>query len=311
MLPMATRKEDLDSYVPRGGRCVPGEERSIDLVVALLRQVGGLAARVAFERSFKMIRGRLLEDRFLLGIDRLGGKGHGDEALVSVCEKIGMPRNMLTSFMGTLANANHVYFGAENDDTSLTFKAYLEFRDKIEAEIAGAPATGRSYSLFTGFKWDARFPSQQAVTGYIWHPSLPTAEILQRLRIIINPLAHGVLYGVVKEMTERVSATIPSDAIQYLEVTEEGNPRTSFDINMYKAGHQVQEMRALLLRAQQHYAIPPAQFDSLYERIKTERFGHLAGGVDRQGRDFMTVYYGVTQTDGSWLRSAAVAQDRR
>ena len=300
-----------DDLAPRGGRYVPGEERSIDLVVALLRHVGGLAEKVAFERSFKMIRGRLLEDRFLLGIDRPGEKGSGDNALFSVCEKIGMPRNLLTSFMGTLADANHVYFGAENDGTSLTFKAYLEYRDKIEAEIAGVPATGRSHSLFTGFKWDARFPSQQAVTGYVWHPSLPTSGILQRLRIIIDPLAHNILYGVAKEMTESVSATIPSDAIQYLEVTEAGNPRTSFDSNMYKAGHQIQEMRALLFKAQQHYVIPPAQFDSLYERIKTERFGHLAGGVDRQGRDFMTVYYGVTQTDGSWLRSAAVAQDRR
>ena len=300
-----------DDLVPRGGRYVPGEERSIDLVAALLRHVGGLAARVAFERSFKMVHGRLLEDRFLLGIDRPGEIGPGDKALVSVCEKIGMPRNLLVSFMGTLADANHVYFGAENDGASLTFKAYLEFRDKIEADLAGAPATGLSYPLFTGFKWDARFPSRQAVTGYVWHPSLSTAGILQRLRIIIDPLAHDVLYGVVKEMTERVSATIPSDAIQYLEVTEEGNPRTSFDINMYKAGHQVQEMRALLLKARQHYAIAPAQFDLLYERIKTERFGHLAGGVDRQGRDFMTVYYGVTRTDGSSLRSAAVAQDRR
>jgi hypothetical protein len=107
-----------------------------------------------------------------------------------------------------------------------------------------------------------------------------------------------------------VSATTPHDEIQYLEVTEEGSPRTSFDINVYKAGHRVQEMHALLLKAMQHYAVPPAHFDSLYERIKTERFGHLAGGVDRHGREFMTVYYGVKHTDGRWLRSAAVAQDR-
>ena len=102
-----------------------------------------------------MIHGRLFEDRFLLGIDRPGGVGPRDEDLAAVCEKIGMPRNLLTSFMGTLADANHVYFGAENDATSLTFKAYLEFRDKIEAEIARAPVP--SYSLFTGFKWDARW----------------------------------------------------------------------------------------------------------------------------------------------------------
>ena len=104
-----------------------------------------------------MIHGRLFEDRFLLGIDRPGGVGPRDEDIAAVCEKIGMPRNLLTSFMGTLADANHVYFGAENDATSLTFKAYLEFRDKIEAEIAGAPASGQLHSLFTGLKWDPRW----------------------------------------------------------------------------------------------------------------------------------------------------------
>ena len=288
-----------------------GVERSVDLVVALLRHVGGLDSRIAFERSFKTIHGRLFEDRFLLGIDRLGRAGPLDDEIVVICEKIGMPRNLLASFKRDLAEANHVYFGAENDEKSLIFKAYLEFRDKTEGEIAGAPVAGRSYALFTGFKWDARCPSRQAVTRYVWHPSLPIAEMLQRLRMIIDPLTHDVLYGVVRETIERVSATIPHDEIQYLEVTEEGSPRASFDINVYKAGQKVQEMHALLLRAMQHYAIQRAQFDSLYERIKTERFGHLAGGVDRQGREFMTVYYGVTLTDGNWLRSAAVSRDRR
>jgi hypothetical protein len=300
-----------DNLASRGNRETSGVKRSVDLVVALLRHVGGLDARIAFERSFKMVHGQLFEDRFLLGIDRLGRAGPLDEEIVSTCKKIGMPHDLLASFKRTLAEANNVYFGAENDENSLIFKAYLEFRDKIEEEIARAPVAGQSYSLFTGFKWDARYPARQAVTRYLWHPSLPITEILQRLRVIIDPLAHDVLYGVARAMTERVSATIAHDEIQYLEVTEEGNPRTSFDINMYKAGHQVQEMHALLVKAMQHYATPPAQFDSLYERIKTERFGHLAGGVDRQGRDFMTVYYGVKQTEGRRLQSAAVSQDRR
>jgi hypothetical protein len=30
----------------------------------------------------------------------------------------------------------------------------------------------------------------------------------------------------------------------------------------------------------------------LYDQIKTRRFGHLAGGVHRNGKDFFNVYYG-------------------
>lgn len=291
-------------------RSISGGGRSVDRVMALLRHVGALDSRITLERSFKLIHGRLFEDRILLGIDRLGRAGPLDDEIVSTCEKIGMPDDLLSSFKRTLADANHVYFGAENNEAGLMLKAYLEFRDKIEVEIASAPVAGRSYVLFTGYKWDAQSPSRQAVTRYAWYPSLPPAGILRRLRVIIDPPKHAALYGIVQETIERVSASVPDGDFQYLEVTEEGNPRTSFDINVYKARRQVQEMHALLLRAVQHFAIAPAQFASLYGRINSERFGHLAGGVDRHGREFMTVYHGVTHADGRSLRSAALAQRR-
>ena len=52
--------------------------------------------------------------------------------------------------------------------------------------------------------------------------------------MIIDPPKHAALYGIVQETIERVSASVPDGDFQYLEVTEEGNPRTSFDINVYK-----------------------------------------------------------------------------
>ena len=38
----------------------------------------------------------------------------------------------------------------------------------------------------------------------------------------------------------------------------------------------------------------------------TERFGHLAGGVDREDNDFMTVYYGVKHVHSGQLGSATI-----
>jgi hypothetical protein len=46
----------------------------------------------------------------------------------------------------------------------------------------------------------------------------------------------------------------------------------------------------------QHYAIPSEEFHPLYEGVKNKTFGHIAGGIDREGRDFLTVYYGVEYT---------------
>jgi hypothetical protein len=130
--------------------------------------------------------------------------------------------------------------------------------------------------------------------------------MLERLRMTIDPNRHQGLFDVARGIVEGASEKIPHGDIQYLEVTEEGNPRRSFDINLYKAGHRVEDVYPFLMKAAQHYAIPSDRFNSLYERIKTERFGHVAGGVDREDRDFMTVYYGVKHIDSSQLRSAAV-----
>ncbi len=41
-----------------------------------------------------------------------------------------------------------------------------------------------------------------------------------------------------------------------------------------------------------HYSIPEEQFHKLYEPAKSHILEHLAGGIDRQGRDFFTIYYG-------------------
>jgi len=47
-----------------------------------------------------------------------------------------------------------------------------------------------------------------------------------------------------------------------------------------------------------HYDIPFERFESLYKKIQSDRLGHLAGGVDRKGRDFFTVYHGVKYLTG-------------
>ena len=42
-----------------------------------------------------------------------------------------------------------------------------------------------------------------------------------------------------------------------------------------------------------YYAIESNNYNSFYHIIKTKQFGHLAGGIHRNGQDFFNVYYGV------------------
>jgi hypothetical protein len=284
----------------------------LEKILALFRLLGGSDTLIDLEQSFKLVPGRILEYRFLLGLNRRDLGSGADERFASICEGIGMPQNLLASFRQTLADANHVYFGVEKDGQTLMFKAYLEFRDKIEREIRGAAVAGRAFPLFTGFKWDASSPTRQAVTRYAWYPSLPAAEILERLRVIVEAGAYGELVAIVRGIAELALKKVPHCDIQYLEVSEEGNPRRSFDINLYKSDLRLADLFPHLLSSLLHYGVPSDRFEPLYQRIKTERFGHLAGGLDREQKDFITIYYGVKQIHSSQLASASiVAVDRR
>lgn len=296
---------------PREDRDPSGTVPHLERILTLFRLLGSFDTQIDFERSFKVVPGDLFQDRFLLGLDRRDLGSSAEERIAPICEKIGMPRNLLTSFLQGLADANHVYFGVEKDARGLLYKAYLECRDKIEKEICGTSVAGRSFPLFAGFKWDASTPARQAIARYDWYPSLTFHEIHERLQMIIAPGGHDELLAIVRGIAERAAGRTSNDDIQFLEVGEQGNPRRSFDINLYKSGLRLADLFPHLLSALRHYGVISESFEAVYQRIKAERFGHLAAGVDREGKEFMTIYYGAKQVHGSQLASATiVAADR-
>ena len=278
----------------------------LELILALFRRLGELDTQIDFEPSFKTARNQLFENRFLLGVTLLKS-GDQDDLIVGICTQSGMPPNLLVAFEQTLPDANYVYFGAEKNEQTLIFKVYSEFRDKVQVGLAADCDAGQSHLLFTGFKWDTASPTRQAVTEYAWYPSLSVREIHEHLRVFIEPNQHRELLELAAGVTAQAAEKIPVGEIQFLEVTEKGNPRRSFDINVYKSGLSVEDLFPHLLPALRYYAIPEEKSESLYQKIKMERFGHLAGGIGRDNQDFMTVYYGAHKIHSSQLRSARVA----
>lgn len=283
---------------------VSGTEKGVEKGLALIEQVAELNVEIAFERSFKAVQRQFLENRFLLGINRQDLEDKADEHLTAICRAIDMPHNLLEDFKRYLPDANHIYFGFEESEKSLLYKGYLEFRDRIEEEIKRGVIASSSFLLFVGFKWDTASPKKQATTRYVWYPALPIRDILARLRETVGLHSRVNLLEIVESIVGEASEKISNHDIQYLEVTEEGNPRKSFDINIYKAKLQLEDLYPILLKMMRHYAIPVEKFQHIYESIKTDRFGHLAGGVDREGRDFLTVYYGVRHLNSHHLKSS-------
>ena len=101
------------------------------------------------------------------------------------------------------------------------------------------------------------------------------------------------LPDVIRNLVSRALTKIPDRDLQYLEVTEEGNPRRSFDINIYKAHLQVSEFYPALQTLCSRQGVSDETLHSVCNPILNKRFGHLAGGMDRAGNTFFTVYYGV------------------
>ena len=62
---------------------------------------------------------------------------------------------------------------------------------------------------------------------------------------------------------------------------------------MYSANLQMKELHPILMKLCRHYAISTQEFNDLYGLVETKRFGHLSGGIDREGKDFLTMYFGL------------------
>ena len=259
----------------------------------LLDLVTGLNAPTALEHSFKISKGQLSDNRFLLCVNRAGQDSSLDDRVKQVCADLGMPPEFISEFASRLPDANYIYFGFEEDGARSLYKAYLEFRDRAEERIKEETPAPSPLLLHLGFKWDASNTDRKALTQYEWHHSLDFPGIFQRLPSMLprrpghDPLT--VAEAIIGLASERVEA----GKVQYLEVSEKGNPRKSFDINLYKSGLRLEEFKPFLLKLADCYDLDQQEFVIFCDQIASKRFGHLAGGTDREGRDFVTVYYGV------------------
>jgi hypothetical protein len=243
-----------------------------------------------YERSFKMLPGRLLANRYLLGVTV--GDVTSDQWL-DACRRLDMPEAYLNSFAARMADANLVFLGFEDNEVSCTYKVYLEFWEKVKEEVRRKQNPKEPILLHLGFKWDADDSRRKAISEYLCFPLLDKREILKRIADIYAVQPHSTCGQIVDGLVELAATRCGDGAFKYLEVREEDSLRVSFDLNLYAAQIRLQEIWPLLSTTGQHYAIPVEPFARLYDLVGDKLFGHLSGGIDRRGEGFFTVYYQV------------------
>jgi hypothetical protein len=187
--------------------------------------------------------------------------------------------------------ASCVHFGFEGAADRSLYKAYFEF--PVAEIAAGRGANSRDpLLLHLAFKWDPLDGGTSVLTRYFWYPSLSVPEIRQRLSLIYPDKDNEASRRIAEDILELAAGRVPAEKLQYLEVREDGTGRNSFDLNLYNARLQMQDLSEPLSRMRERYCIPREELQAVADPVRGKTAGHIAGGVHRNGKDFFNIYYG-------------------
>ena len=237
------------------------------------------------EQSFKMARGILLCDRLLLGIQR---SAVPPAQLWTLARELGMPAAGQQLLERHWDRCNAVFLATEESDAARMYKVYLEFWDEARRAVRGGERAPQLLHL--GVKWSSARPGHHEEARYVVHPLLGLRDILRRMAGCHPAQSPGAGLELARAIVRRAAMRNPQAAFLYLEASEAGNPRRSFDINLYKSELRVDDVAEELRSLARHFGIAPADIEGQLQQLGALALGHISGGCDRRGAEFLSVY---------------------
>lgn len=252
----------------------------------LLQRINALDIAYGREDSFKLTRQQLIPDRVLIGID---SALLPPPTLFDIALELGMPTECQALLTPHLPKANLVLFGIEDRADGSVCKLYLEFWEQVRSEVLRTGAlTPRLLHL--GVKWDKSRPDHYEVARYTCFPRLSAADAMHRMARLYpqapTACSSEAALGIVRRGIQRN----PAASLLYLEVSEGNNPRCSFDINLYKTGLRVADAAPELRQAAHQFEVTSDAIEQQLQQLGHCLLGHLSGGTDRYGGEFLSVY---------------------
>lgn len=233
-----------------------------------------------FERSFKMQDRVLLTQRFLLGIH---GERLAPPQLHELLHRLALPQAFHRPFLDALSFTSFLHFGYEGAHDGDVYKLYQEYRQQ-----AAGPG-GEPVLLYTGYKWDPREPERRSVSQYRLHRALDLPAMQSRITALLPDRSD--LTAVCTDLLQGAARHCNPAELVYVEVTEEGNPRRSCDINLYAADLKLADCLPVLRRAGAGFGIASATLEDHLHPLGDAALGHISLGTARDGQAFFTVYY--------------------
>lgn len=187
-------------------------------------------------------------------------------------------------------DTNQIGFGFEETPKGYIYKVYFEYWDKIISYVNNTINNKTPQCLHIGYKWYIDNPSMNTVTKYMTYPMLSNNGIREKLtEVYSTTTTRPKAFTTTNRILNLAESKASDKAFLFVTATEDNNPRTSFDINFYKANLTMGKISSFIEGLYKNYTIP--EESNYFDRIKNKPFGHIAGGIDRNGEDFMTFYY--------------------
>ena len=259
----------------------------------LVRTAAALGAPMLHERSLRIAAAGIGGERFLVSLPLAAIPGDAAARAAAAWRDLGMPAECLAAALETLPATRHLHFGCEGGPGPARYKTYLEVVPHVVA--GGAPSL-----LHVAFKWDPVGIAPPAVTRYLLHPPADRAGILAVLAGfhdgggVVDGTAHQA-FAPLTALIDRALTRMSAPDVQVLEVVEEGG-RRSYDVNVSDANLTVGDVQRELEALGRAAGADAAAVTAAIAARAGDRLGHVAGGVHRDGRGFVTIYHGA----GPW-----------
>jgi hypothetical protein len=230
-----------------------------------------------------------LANRYLLGIQAADVQ---PAQWLEACRRLSMPEALIDEFRAGLPEANVVLLGFEDGGPdACMYKVYLEYWDRLREKLRAGKPPAQPHLLHKGFKWYIDEPSRNVVTRYECVAGLNVPDIRRRIDEIYGDVPDSRCRDAALGILDIAHQHAPRRQFLYLEVSEAGNPRKSFDLNLYPAGLRVGQVTGQIRSVAASLDVPRNELERLLAMTGNRPFGHISGGLSRHEEEYFTFYY--------------------
>jgi hypothetical protein len=242
---------------------------------------------VCFEKSFKIVGGQILDQRFLFGISR---QFIDEPTALRVFDGLVMPETLKDQMSPLISKADLIHFGWEGENKVGLCKVYLEFSSILSSAAAKNAEPEQSLLLHRACKWDVNDANRQLITNYRVFPNIGIDLIESRMNDSYRSDENSSIAKLMSTLLHLVCERSSKPPL-YLEMSEDGNKRSSWCIQIWNAKLHLDDVGRYLQFFARHNGASLERLLEIGRASSNGQISNISGGIDRHERPYLTVYY--------------------